>query len=115
MNATGTPPLRYRWLRNGLEMPNAVNSILVFTNFQWHHAGDYNVVVYNAAGAVLRAGGGSDETQIGNEIDLLLNWQIDRHTAAYIGYSHFFAGDFLEETGPADDIDFFYAAVTFTF
>jgi hypothetical protein len=70
---------------------------------------------YNAAGGVLRADLGSDETYIGSELDLLLNWQIDRHAAAYFGYSHFFAGDFIEETGPGDDIDFVYAAVTYTF
>ena len=56
-----------------------------------------------------------DETFVGSEIDLLLNWQIDRHLAAYFGYSHFFAGDFIEETGPDEDIDFVYAAVTYTF
>jgi hypothetical protein len=71
--------------------------------------------VYNTAGGVLRADFGSDETYIGSETDLLLNWQIDRHWSAYAGYSHFFAGDFLQETGPGDDIDWFYAAVQFTF
>ena len=54
-------------------------------------------------------------SQIGSELDLLLNWQIDRHAAAYFGYSHFFAGDFIEQTGPSDDIDFLYAAFTYTF
>jgi hypothetical protein len=71
--------------------------------------------VYNAGGGVLRADLGSEETYIGSEVDLLLNWQIDRHLATYLGYSHFFAGDFIEETGPGEDIDFFYAALTFTF
>jgi hypothetical protein len=85
--------------------------------------GDYHLfwrqdkadAVYNAAGGVLRGAAGSGETFIGSEFDLLLNWQIDRHISAYLGYSHFFAGDFLQETGPSDDIDFFYAAVMFTF
>ena len=71
--------------------------------------------VYNAAGGVVRGGAGSDETYVGSETDLLLNWQVERHWSAYVGYSHFFAGDFIEETGPAGDIDFFYAAVQFTF
>jgi hypothetical protein len=85
--------------------------------------GDYHMfwraeeddAVYNAAGAVLRPAGGSDDLYIGSEIDLLLNWQINRHWAAYVGYSHFFAGDFIEDTGPSEDIDFVYAAVQFTF
>jgi hypothetical protein len=71
--------------------------------------------VYNAPGAVLRAGGGSGESYIGAETDLLLNWQIDRHWSAYVGYSHFFPGDFIRATGPAGDIDFVYAALQFTF
>ncbi|HEX8913694.1 MAG TPA: alginate export family protein, partial [Humisphaera sp.] len=71
--------------------------------------------VYNAAGGLLRAAGGSSTMFIGSEVDLLLNWQIDRHTAAYVGYSHFFAGDFIQQTGPSNDIDFAYVAVQFTF
>ena len=85
--------------------------------------GDYHLfwrasdadAVYNAAGGVLRADNGSDASYVGSEIDLLLNWQIDRHLSSYLGYSHFFAGDFIEQTGPSDDIDFFYAALTYTF
>ena len=71
--------------------------------------------VYNAGGGVIRADAGSDETYIGGETDLLLNWQVERHWAAYFGYSHFFPGDFIRDTGPSGDIDFVYAAVQFTF
>jgi hypothetical protein len=55
----------------------------------------------------------SDE--VGAEIDLLIKFQLDRHTEIVLGYSHFFAGDFIEESGPSDDIDFFYTGVQFTF
>jgi hypothetical protein len=82
-------------------------------HFFWRQSDDD--AVYNAAGAVFRADLGSDAGYVGSEIDLLLNWQIDRHLNAYLGYSHFFAGDFLEDTGPSDDIDFLYGAVTYTF
>jgi len=85
--------------------------------------GDYHMfwrqsdddAVYNAAGGVLRADGGSDKAYIGSEVDLLLNWQIDRHMNFYVGYSHFFAGEFIEDTGPSEDIDFAYTAFTYTF
>jgi hypothetical protein len=70
---------------------------------------------YNALGGVLRADLGSDAAYIGSETDLLLNWQIDRHWSAYAGYSHFFAGEFLKETGPSEDIDWVYAAVQYIF
>jgi hypothetical protein len=71
--------------------------------------------LYNAGGVQFRPAGGSDDRFVGTELDLLINWQIDRHFSAYFGYSHFFAGDFIEATGPGDDIDFFYAAVMYTF
>ena len=72
--------------------------------------------LYNAGGALLRAPGGTDLSRsIGSEIDLLLTWQIDRHLMTYFGYSHFFAGDFIDETGDDEDIDFAYMAVQYTF
>jgi hypothetical protein len=74
-----------------------------------------NDALYNTAGAVVRAGTASGSRSIGGELDLLLRWQISRHLGAYVGYSHFWAGSFIADTGPSDDIDFAYAALTFTF
>jgi hypothetical protein len=71
--------------------------------------------VYNSSGNLLRADTGTDAAYIGNEVDLLLSWQVDRHLYAYLGYSHFFAGDFIEETGADEDIDFVYAVLAYTF
>ena len=80
----------------------------------WRQSGDD--ALYNDAGAVQRADVPDvDEKFVGTAVDLLLNWQIDRHFSAYFGYSHFFPGDFIEETGPSEDIDFVYAAVQFMF
>jgi hypothetical protein len=33
----------------------------------------------------------------------------------YAGYSHFFAGDFINDTGASKDIDFAYMALQFSF
>ena len=71
--------------------------------------------VYNTAGGVLRPDAGSGQRYLGSEVDVLLNWQIDRHTATYAGYSHFFPGDFFEDSGPDEDVDWVYAAVIYTF
>jgi hypothetical protein len=68
----------------------------------------------NNAG-VLRGALGSGESFIGSELDLLLNWQVDRHLMVYAGYSHFFAGDFINDTGASKDIDFAYMALQFSF
>jgi hypothetical protein len=79
----------------------------------------YNVLAGGAAtppqAGVLRAAGGSSDMFVGSEIDVLLNWQIDRHLLLYGGYSHFFAGDFIEDTGASRDIDFAYFALVYTF
>lgn len=55
--------------------------------------------------------GGSSE--IGQEIDLTLRWQIDPHASVLLGCSDFFPGEFIELTGPADRISFAYASFEF--
>jgi hypothetical protein len=70
---------------------------------------------YDLTGNVVRASGGSRAASIGSEFDAVINWQIQRHISAYMGYAHFFTGTFIEQTGADSDMDFFYAAVTFTF
>jgi hypothetical protein len=82
-------------------------------HFFWRQSDDDGV--YNAAGGLLRGDLGSDERSIGSELDLLLSWQVDNHLSSYVGYSHFFAGGFLDDTGPSEDVDFLYAAVQYTF
>jgi len=92
-------------------------SVLLEHYFFWRE--NSHDALYNAQGAPLIGGGGSNSDYIGSEFDALLSWQLDRHWSTYIGYSHFFAGDFVEEagagTGADNDIDFVYGALTFTF
>ena len=71
--------------------------------------------VYTSSGSILRTGGGSNASGVGGEMDLQVNWQLDRYISAYAGYAHFFHGAFISATGPANDIDFAYTALTFTF
>ena len=68
--------------------------------------------VYTSSGSILRPSGGSSARGIGGEMDLQMNWQLDRHISAYAGYAHFFHGAFISDRGPANDI---YFACTFTF
>jgi hypothetical protein len=82
-------------------------------HFFWRqNAGD---AIYNLTGGVVRGPAGSRSLAVGNEFDISLNWQIDRHFSAYAGYAHFFTGSFLSRTGPSSDQDFLYASATFTF
>ena len=65
----------------------------------------------------MRAGSLSTDREVGAEIDLLLNYRFNRHLMGYLGYSHFFVGDFVEEATPWADrnIDFFCVALQDTF
>jgi hypothetical protein len=47
VEATGTPPLWYQWRKSGATMAGATNAMLVFTNLQSSHAGNYTVVITN--------------------------------------------------------------------
>jgi hypothetical protein len=71
--------------------------------------------VYNAAGAVLRAGTATEARYVGAEVDLLASYQVTRHLLGSVGYSHFFTGKFIERSGPGRDSDFVYTALQYTF
>lgn len=71
--------------------------------------------LYNAGGGVSRAPGSFDSSYLGFEVDATVGWKPERHVATLLGYSHFFAGDALEDSGPSDDVDFVYLQVTYTF
>jgi hypothetical protein len=51
VTASGTTPLFYQWQLNGTNLPNQTNALIVLTNLQLTHVGDYTVIVTNAAGA----------------------------------------------------------------
>lgn len=56
VEAAGTAPLSYQWWFNGTNtISGTTNAALVLTNVQASDAGDYTVVVTNAAGAVTSA------------------------------------------------------------
>lgn len=70
--------------------------------------------VYNLSSEVVRPSA-SRARVVGNEFDVSLYWQIQRHISAYAGYAHFFSGAFIQQSGAHADQDFAYASVTFTF
>lgn len=71
--------------------------------------------VYNAGGGVVRAGDAGSSREVGRELDLTLICPLDQHTTAQFGISRFWAGDFIEESGASEDVDFAYAQVQYTF
>jgi len=71
--------------------------------------------LYNAGGGVLRPGEPGTSLEVGQEIDILLKYAYNVHTVILLGYSHFFPGKFIRQTGPDDSTDFIYASAQFTF
>jgi hypothetical protein len=53
VTATGAPPLRYQWRFNGALLAGATNAQLLLNSVQPEQAGDYDVLVFNAAGSAL--------------------------------------------------------------
>lgn len=72
--------------------------------------------LYDAGGAVVRRDPqGRSGKEIGRELDLTITWQISPHSTLLLGYSHFWADDFLQETGPSQDADLIYLQYAFKF
>ena len=63
----------------------------------------------------MRPGSAGSDRAIGSELDLTLGYRFDQHTVGLLGYSHFFAGSFIRESGSSDDIDFVYLQMQYMF
>jgi hypothetical protein len=72
-------------------------------DFFWRYSTDDGL--YDNGGNVIRGADG-DARFVGHQPSLGLDWQIERHTSFNVVYSHFFAGDFIESSGPGADVDF---------
>lgn len=59
------------------------------------------------------APGASNEA--GAEIDFAINTKLTKHLEMLIGYSRFFAGEYLEDTGGGDDANFGYLMLTLNY
>jgi len=71
--------------------------------------------IYGPAVNLIQTGKTSDARYVGNQAEAILEWDWDRHLTFTADFAHFFAGDFLKETTPGKDVDYFSAWVTFRF
>lgn len=71
--------------------------------------------VYNAGGGVIRSAPEIDASKVGTEMDLTLQYAFSRASTVLIGYSRFFASDFIEDSGSDKTTDFVYVQTQFTF
>jgi len=71
--------------------------------------------IYGPAVNLIQSGQSSDARYVGNQAEGMLEWRFDRHFTLTADYAHFFAGDFLKQTTPGKDVDYFLAWITLRF
>ncbi len=87
---------------------------LADTSDYWYRGNGYSTLrTKTPSGQDVRTVGASNFA--GQELDLTVKWSVNPHFSVDAGYSHFFAGSYLRDTGPADDADFAYVQVTTAF
>jgi hypothetical protein len=95
-----------------------LQNVKVDTSFSWYKL-DSDTDRWNA-GANLRDQTGRSGKDLGKEYDLRVRFPINQYAALNLGYAHFWAGDFVQDTsrrvaGQAnrdDSSDFFYTELT---
>lgn len=93
------------------------NLLFWYYNFQLASARD---ALYNAGGTPIRRDpSGRAGRNVGNELDVVLNFIVNPNTDWQFGLAHFWSGTFVEETAPnaasAQDANFFYTQFTVRF
>jgi hypothetical protein len=86
-----------------LELADDV-SLVTDWNFFWRQSTKDGV--YNPGGQLLRSGAGSSARFVGHSPSVALEWRATSRLTFTGIYSHFFPGQFIEDTGPSKDIDF---------
>ncbi|WP_375596468.1 alginate export family protein [Algihabitans albus] len=71
--------------------------------------------VYSPSGQLIRASGGSDERFVGSAVSLTAEYAVSHRLDLTAIYTRFFTGDFIEETGESEDIDFLELTARFRF
>lgn len=88
---------------------------LFSTDFHWFFLDAKESPWFNAGGGVYRAANPRASTQLGEEVDIMVNYKCTEHLSFLGGYSHFFAGPFAKDTGANDDANFLYLQTVFNF
>jgi hypothetical protein len=83
------------------------------TDFWYRSNGISTLRTVTPTGAGVRSVGASNFA--GHEIDLACTYKANDWLSIFAGYSHFFAGDYLKDTGPSDDADFAWLQATVAF
>lgn len=70
---------------------------------------------FGAAGTPIRSDPSADDEYLGFEIDVSFKYTLRPNVLFWVGYSHFFAGDFVDETGDDPNTNWFFVQLTANF
>lgn len=90
---------------------SAKPSKTVVTKLNWF---SFNLVkkrdaLYNAGGKISRQDvTGASGRHVGNELDALIIFKLNRHASFHVGYLHFAPGSFIANTGTSESHNFLY-------
>jgi hypothetical protein len=88
-----------------------ITTILQYHVFRLDEAKD---ALYNSAGVPIRLDPtGRAGTNVGDEINFVVNFHLGNHSDVFVQYSHLYAGDFIQQTGPPGSPDYLYLMYTF--
>jgi hypothetical protein len=116
MDLVGRQNIRDLNLLATLSPTQRTNLLLWYHIFHLAQARD---ALYNASGTPIRISPtGTAGTNVGQELDLLLQFVVNPRADVLFGYSHFFAGSFVKATNPigvSGNADFYYSQWSWRF
>ncbi len=83
-------------------------SLMLTSKYHWFFLDSNKSAWFNAGQGVIRPARANASQTIGQELDLLAKWTVSKHIDTLFGYSHFFPGPFIKDTGADNDANFFY-------
>lgn len=97
---------------------DAVPFPAIKASLQYHrfYLADSDDAWYNSSKKSLRRDrSGMADDYVGDELDAVVRYDLNKHVSLETGCAHFFAGEYVEDTGSADDADWFYLQTTLNF
>lgn len=86
------------------------------SDFHFIYLDSQNDYLFDSTGKKVRSTTGSSyDRHVGNELDLTASYDVNKHMNLLVGYSHFFAGDWADDSGEDDDADYVYVQTTVKF
>ncbi len=86
-----------------------IKNLKVICSLHLFYLDEEEDALYNAGRAPIRFDSTAKASStVGQELDILAKYKFNNHLWGMLGYSHFFPGSFIEDTGSSQDPDFLY-------